>query len=202
MGKNDHLLQTPSGDKKAAVEIDIGDGTISTGRANGYVRPGNWSAKIVDGAWEDGGQSGKNLWLQFECEGVTLNMWNTAPVGQGEEVGMRHLRDAIVSCLSTAGKLKERVNTKMKVAPATVIGKSCFIRVETETEGKYRGTSKPRGFLTKEQYDAAPGAKPGADMAATRPTNGASGSPPQGGVPETGAGAGPRAQEAPVADDF
>jgi hypothetical protein len=168
---NEHLMQTRNGDQTTKFKVTgLKNAAISSGES-GDILPGNYVMEIRNFAIVDKteGKSGKNIKVEFVTiepkawAGVPIHMYGPAPTGEKADVGENQIRNIILSNATFKGTLAKATgegegtaNGEVEVNGEWFKGRVVAARIEDGT-GEYANRSQIANFLSKEDYEVAPG---------------------------------------------
>lgn len=160
---NEHLLGVADGDSGAAVVVDLRDYEPREFKASGHIDAGRYEAEVLEASWSNKkDRQGKNLSVRFVAlpSRINLRAFHAAPVGnpgdKQHDSGMQNLRDLVWSIATATGKESDVKARPLNITPAFLVGKRCFLRVDDE-EYNGRTVSRVTAYITKAEFDGAPG---------------------------------------------
>jgi hypothetical protein len=174
-------MQTRNGDTQTKFKITgLKAASISPG-GSGHILPGNYVMKIRNFSIVDktDGKAGKNYRAEFVTiepkpfAGVPIHMYGPAPTGENEDVGLQQIRNIILSNATFKGTLAKvtgesegTANGELELNGEWFKGRHVAARLEDGT-GQYSNRSQVANFLSKEDYEVAPGPSGGTQRSST-----------------------------------
>lgn len=197
MGSFDHLLGCKDGDKDTPFLVPLAGWEPQKGEGSGRLDDGNYEFKIASAEIVTKGEGaktpGKNLHLTLTTSGpagfagVSINQWHGLPVGEpmgidgavneGYRLDLVRLQSIVASIKSGTPGAVEAATAEgaqpIKITARALEGRTVYARTRLRTwqdrKGIERESSEVYFYVSRAEFDAAPGPAAGGKQAARAP---------------------------------